>query len=147
VERRCIWQRQILWKCRHSMKKLLLLCLLSVAAHAQTCSTSNPCAPVQVNGVVGTTATLLECTGSPTSCSQASLAAYLASPTTPSPWHTLGSFSQKAATVNYSDPQPYGALVNYAAYWASGGAVGPVSAIAVFQMPQAPPMGMVTTGT
>ncbi len=133
------------------MKKLIVVLALAFAVRtlsAQSCSPNNPCAPVQVSGVVGTTATLLECTGSPTSCSAASLTAYLANPSTPSQWHTLGSFPQKAATVNYSDPQAYGSLVNYAATWAaSGGAAGPVSAIATFQMPAAPPQGSVSTGT
>ena len=140
------------------MKKLLAITILIAAAsfaHAQ-CSTTNPCVAVPITSpsyVSGMGATLYKCMGSATSCSLAALNTYIADPGTSSPWVGV-SFPQKAQTTTYLDPEPYGALLNYAALnTPSGGAAGPVSAILIFQVPtqtQAPSLGaasLVTTGT
>jgi hypothetical protein len=93
--------------------------------------------------------TLYACMGSATSCSSTTLAAYIASPSTSSQWKTLASFPLKSLnTTAYKDPEPYSALLNYAATdTPTGGAAGPVSAITVFQMPaqtaQAPSLSVV----
>lgn len=108
-------------------------------AFGQSCSTTQPCVPVAVTGVTGQSTTLVTCGGGSLNCSQSALDQFMQNPSASNPWHILATFPQTAATMTYNDLQNWGNLLNYAAYQTpSGGAASPVSAIAVFQIPQAP---------
>ena len=136
---------------------LVLLLICARGAFGQ-CSTTNPCVPVKVTQQPfsgGSTYTPFACMGAASQCSSAALNQHISAPTSSDVWHALGTFPQTSGTAVYNDPEPYGALMNYAALnTLSGGAAGPVSGIAIFQVPTqatAPSLtvgpAIVTTGT
>lgn len=129
----------------------IILYGFSHGAFGQTCSVTNPCAQVTItNSTMSASqpgsAILFSCMGPATSCSSSALATVLAGqtatlfcPPIPSVWHCT-TFPQAASTANYNDPEPYGALMNYAAQnaYTAGGGASAVSGITIFQVPQAP---------
>ena len=125
------------------MNKLFALAILALAVtlptQAQTtCSTTSPCAAITVtNSSVVTTTNLYICQGAATQCDTTALNSFIAAPTTPSVWRVV-SFPQTTASRVYNDPEPAGALMNYAASNSNAGGTGPVSGILVFQLPPAP---------
>lgn len=134
-------------------------CLAHGQATAPACTTQAPCAPVtitdsQVPGTTGSTMTLYACMGGSGGCNATTLAAFIASPTTPSQWSQVIFPATKSPLV-YNYPVQYGALMNWAASTSlSGGPSGPVSAIVTFQVPEATTAptvsagpGLVTSGT
>lgn len=127
-----------------AMKILILLAILSTGVAAQSCSPSNPCVAVTITvtdtSLVGaSSSTLYSCMGGSAGCSLANLNNLIANPNTPNQWHLLGSSPQKSATITYNDPEPYGALMNYAAFnTPDGGSAGPVSPIWIFRLPNPP---------
>jgi len=144
---------------------LVMGALLVVGAVAQgqtACSTTNPCVKLAwtATGMAVTVTTdgsglqtagpgssiVLSCMGGAAGCSQAALATYLAAqtktdlcPVVASVWH-CATKAQTSTLGAYNDPEPYGALMNYAVQsaWSSGGGVSAATPILIFQMPQAP---------